>query len=116
LEEVHAGRTQEPGHEQVGRTVVDRLRRADLLDPALFHHRNAAGERHGFHLVMRHVDHGGADVLVQLLQFAAQFAAQLGVEVGQRLVEQVHAGLADQRPTDGHPLPLPPRQLRRLAL
>ena len=53
-----------------GRPIVDFLRRAVLLDDALVHDRDLVGHRHGFQLVVRHVDGGGADAVVQRAQFA----------------------------------------------
>jgi hypothetical protein len=42
--------------------------------------------------------------------------AQLGVEIGQRLVEQEHLGVADDRPAHGHALPLSAGQLARITV
>ena len=54
--------------------------------------------------------------MVQALDLDAQLGAQLGVEVGQRLVEQEHAGVAHQRPADGDALALAAGELRRPAV
>ncbi len=40
----------------------------------------------------------------------------MGVESGERLVEQQHAGIARQRPSEGDPLALTARKLRRPGL
>ncbi len=53
---------------------------------------------------------------LQLLDLEAHLDAQLGVEVGQRLVEQEHAGLADDRPAHRHPLALAAGELPGAAL
>ena len=53
---------------------------------------------------------------MQLLDLEPHLGAQLGVEVGERLVEEEHADLLDQRPADGDALPLAARELRRLAV
>ncbi len=114
--EVHARRAEEAGDEHVARLGIDPIGRVELLDLAGAHHGDARGQRHGLDLVVRDVDHGRAQVVVQLLQLAAQFGAQLGIEVGQRLVEQEDLGLAHQRAADRHALALAARELRRLAL
>ena len=57
-------------------------------------------------LVVRHVEHGRAEVLLDALQLEAQVVAQLGVERGQRLVHQRHRRLAHQRAADRHALHL----------
>ena len=49
---VHRRRTHEPGDEEIGRTVVDRLRVGELLHHALPHDRDAGGKRHGLDLVV----------------------------------------------------------------
>ncbi len=53
---------------------------------------------------------------MQQLEFAPQFGAQLGVQVRQRLVEQVDARFAHERAPDRHALALAARELRRLAI
>ena len=45
----------------------------------------------------------------------AQFGAQLGVQIRERFVEQIDAGIAHQGAPDGDALTLPARELRRLA-
>ena len=116
LEEVHLGRADEARDEQVGRAPVELLGRAHLLDDALVHDHDPVGERHGLDLVVGDVDHGGAQLLVQPRDLEPDGRAQGGVEVGERLVEQEHLGVAHDRPADRHPLPLAAGKLRRLAL
>jgi len=53
---------------------------------------------------------------MQLLDFGAHVGAKFGIEIGQRLVEQEHLGVAHQRPAHGDALSLPPGKLRRTAL
>ena len=54
--------------------------------------------------------------LVQAAQPVAQLDPHLRVERAERLVEQQHLRLDRQRARERHPLPLPARQLRRVAL
>ncbi len=53
---------------------------------------------------------------MELLQLGAHVHAQLGVEVRERLVEQVHVGLTDERTRERDPLALAARELERLAV
>ncbi|MNI57148.1 hypothetical protein D3C73_1121900 [compost metagenome] len=46
---------------------------------------------------MGHVDHGGAQLAVQLRDLGAHAVAQLGIKIGQRLVQQEHRRLTHQR-------------------
>ena len=76
--------------------------------------------RGGLHVVVGHVDDGGAGAALQPPQLDAQFLAQLRVERGQRLVHQEHARPAHQRAADRHALHLAAGELggaaRQLAL
>ena len=114
--EVHGRRADEPGHEQVDRPVVELLRRCHLLQHAAAHdgHPVAEGQRLG--LVVRHVDHGGAQPLLQPGHLGAGLHPELGVQVGQRLVHQERGRVADDGPAHGHPLPLAAGQVGRLAV
>jgi hypothetical protein len=67
------------------------------------------GHAHGLGLVVRDVDDGELQPLLQLAQLAAHLLAQLGVQVGQRLVHQAHRRLRHQRACQRHALLLPAR-------
>jgi len=58
--EVHRGRPDEAGHEEVDGGVVKFLRRADLLQQAEAHDRDPVAQGHRLGLVVGHVDGGGA--------------------------------------------------------
>ena len=96
--------------------MVDLVRRGELLDDAALHHRDAVGERQRLDLVVGDVDHGVAELLMQLLDLDPQFGAQLGVEIGERLVEQEDVDVAHQRAADRDALALAAREFGRLAL
>jgi hypothetical protein len=98
------------------RPLVDIGRRAELDDPPVHHDGDALGHRHGFDLVVRHVEEGHAEAPVQRRQLRAHLDAQLGIEVGERLVHQEHQGIAHHRPPEGDPLPLSARELARTPL
>jgi hypothetical protein len=65
---------------------------------------------------MGHIDHGGADLLVQRGDLDTHIHAQLGIEVGKRLIEQEHFGSAHDGAPDRNALALPARQGLRLAV
>ena len=96
-----------------GRPRIDALGRPLVLDVAMVHHHAVVGQRHRLLLVVRDVDEGGADALLQRLQLVLHLAAQLQVERAERLVEQEHRRLDDQRPRQRHALPLSAGKLVR---
>ena len=65
VEEVHLGRADEAGHEQVGGLVGAPPGGADLLDEAVLHDDDAVAQGHGLGLVVGDVDEGGVDALAQ---------------------------------------------------
>ena len=55
-------------------------------------------------------DERRADMALDQRQLGLQALAQFQVQCAERLVEQQHAGLVDERASDGHPLRLAARQ------
>ena len=88
----------------------------DLMDRAVEHGGDPVAERHRLRDVVGDVERGGADAAMEMLEFRAELRAQLGIDVGQRLVEQQHVRLPDQRAGDRHALLLAAGQLARVAL
>ena len=82
----------------------------------MVHDHDEVGQGDGLELGMGDVDEGDAQVLLQPPQLAAHLQAQELVERRQRLVEQQHARLGDQRPRQRHALLLAAGQLRRHAV
>ena len=76
------------------RTIVDLLRRSDLLDAALIHDGDTVRHRHRLELVVGDVDGGRIDAVVQFAQLAAHQPAKLRIERAQRLVHQKRLGPA----------------------
>ena len=103
-------------HPPVRRGAEDLPRRPDLLEAAPVHHHHAVGQGGGLELVVGHVDRGGPDLPVDAAQLPSHVGAQRRVQIGQRLVQEEHAGLADQGARQRHPLLLPARQIRGGAL
>jgi hypothetical protein len=114
--EVHRRGADEPGHEQVGRPLVQPLRRVQLDDPPVAHHGDAVAHRHRLDLVVRDVHRRRPEPLLELLDLGTHLDAQLGVEVRERLVHQERSRLAHDRAAHRHPLALAARKLAGLSL
>ena len=84
------------GREYRGGPEVEIGGRADLLDTRVVHQADAVRHHHRFLLVVGHVQHGDAEVFVQMLDLALQGVAQLLVECAERLVHQDDGGLVDE--------------------
>ncbi len=113
--EVHRGRADERGDEQVARAAEEDLGDVALLDDAVAQDGHAVAQGHRLDLVVGDVDGRRAQPLVQARELGAHRGAQLGVEVRQRLVEQERPRLAHQRAADRDALALAARELRRAA-
>ncbi len=100
------GDADEAGHEAVDGLVVQPQRGADLLDQPVLQHHDPVAHGHGLDLVVGDVDHRGLQAVVQGRDLGPHLHAQLGIQVGKRLVEQEHLGLAHDGPAHGHALPL----------
>ena len=96
--------------------VVDLLRRADLLQLAAVHHRDAGAHRHRLDLVVGDVDDRCVEPAMQVDELGAGLAAQLGVEVRQRLVHAEHRRVAHDGPGQGDTLALAAAELAGLAV
>ncbi len=95
--------------------VIELHGRADLLDAPAVEHHHLVGQGHGLDLIMGHVDHRGLQFLVQARKLQAHLNTQRGIEVGQRLIEEKHLGVAHDGAADGDALALAAGQLPRLA-
>ena len=79
IDEIHIGRANETSDIGVDRAAVNVVGRANLLQHAVFHDRNAAAQRHGLNLVVRHIHAGDARDMVQALDLGAHLYAQFGI-------------------------------------
>ena len=52
---------------------------------------------------------------MQPADFGTRLDAELGIQIGERLIQKKHLGIADQRPSEGHPLTLAARECFGLA-
>ena len=107
------GVAHESRDEHVARLLVELARRAFLRDRRLVHHDDAIGYRHRLRLVVRDIDDGQRQPLLQVADLLAHLPPQPRVEIRQRLVEQQHRGLEHQRARDGDALLLAAGQLGR---
>ena len=97
------------------RPLVHVERRADLLHLARIQDDDSVTHRHGFDLIVGHVDGRDLQAVLQLLDLGAHLHPQLGVEVGERLVEEEHRRVADDGAPERDALPLSARQFFRTA-
>ena len=84
------------GDEAVRRAVIDIERGADLRQPAVAEHRDAIGHRHRFGLVVRHIDHGDAELAMDAFDFDLHLLAQVLVQRAERFVEQHDIRVEDE--------------------
>ena len=116
VNEVHGRRADEAGDESGLRASEHVIGRTDLFDQPVAHDDDAVGERHRLDLVVGDIDDGRRHARVQELDLGAHLRAELRVEVRKRLVEQEHLGLAHDRPSHRHSLPLAAGKLGGLAV
>ena len=81
-------------------------RSIDLLDDAITHNNDAVAHGHSFGLVMRNIDKGGAQLLMELGDLGSHLRTQLSVQVGKRFVEQENLRIADDSTAQGNTLSL----------
>ena len=115
-DEVDRRRTQESGHEPAYGALEEIQGPALLLNHAIAQQHDSIGEGHRLDLVVSDVDHRLAEFLVEALDFGAHLVAELGVEVGERLVEEEQACVANDGAANCHPLALPTGELARQAV
>ena len=106
----------EISHETGGGPLVERLGRPHLADFSEAEDRDAIRHRQRFFLVVRHVDRGDAELLLELADLRPHLHADLGVEIGERLVEQQHLRIQHERTRQRHALLLPARQLAGITI
>ena len=100
----------EIGDEGIGRRFIQLARGALLRDAGIAHHHDLVRHRQRLFLIMGHIDHGQAKVLLDLADLLAHLPAQLGVQVRQRFVEQQHLRFQHQRARHRDALLLAARQ------
>ena len=86
--------------------MINFFRCSELLNQTIFHDRDSVSKRHGFDLIMCHVDNRISQTMVQAFDFNAQISSELGIEIRQGFIKQKHIDISDQRPTNGDSLSL----------
>ena len=110
------GVTDERHHELARRLVVELARATDLLELPVVDDRDLIRDLHRLALVVRDEDGRDVDDVVQLPKPLAKLRANARVESSERLVEEQNLRLGRERTREPHPLPLPSRQLGRVAM
>ena len=113
LEQV--GDADETGDELAGGALVDLDRRPELLDAAVVDHHQAVAHRQRLLLVVGDEDERDADLALDPLELELHLLAQLEVERAERLVEQQHVRLVDDRAGERDALALSAGELDRFA-
>src|SRR5258705_3730640 len=113
---IHLRRSDEAGDEQVCRTLVQFYRRAVLFDIARVEYDDLVGHRHSLDLVMRNVDGGGPELLLQFCHLHTHLDAECRIEIRQGLVEQKRLRLAHDGASNPDALTLTAGEVARLAL
>src|SRR5687767_913576 len=80
----------------IGWLRSDLVRRSDLREPSSNQYGHAIGNLFGLFTIVRDVQHGHAQRLLDVSDLSSHAAAQLCVEVAERFVEQEHLWLHDQ--------------------
>ena len=99
-----------------GRPLVEVLAGAELLDPAVVEDGDPVAHHQRLLLVVRHVDHGRAQLPADAQDLQLERLAQLLVERAERLVHEQQPRPEDDRPRERDPLLLAARQLARIAV
>ena len=115
-EEVVQHRADEAGDERVRGPLVEILRRAVLLELTEIHDRDPVGHAHRLDLVVRHVHHRLADLVLDALELGAHVRAKRRVEVREGLVEQEDRRLHDHRASERDLLEVVHRQASGRAI
>src|SRR5262249_40874575 len=112
----HVRRADEASDELRRRMFVQVRRRAYLLDLTEVEDGDAVAHRQRLFLVVGHVDERQAQLLLDLLQLDLELLPQLQIQCPERLVEEKRLRPVDDRTGERDTLPLPARELARLAL
>jgi hypothetical protein len=80
------------------------------------HQSDLVGDRHGFYLIMRDIEHRRAELLGQLTNLAAHFFPQPGIEVAERFIHQEYLRVDGNGPSEGDTLLLAAGEQGRRAL
>ena len=105
-----------PAHEYIVGIVIEIKGRINLLELAFVEDANARAHRHRFDLIVRDVDEGRFQALVQATNEGTRLHPKLRIEVGKRLVHQKYRRFANDGAADRHTLTLPTGELTRTPI
>src|SRR6266567_3471171 len=103
-------------YEEAFRLIIDLLRCANLFDTSQTHDNHLIGKRHGLGLIVRHIDGGQVQLVMDALEFDTHFVAQIGVQVRERFVQQEQGWLQCYGAGNRQALLLPTAELAGIAL
>ncbi len=115
-QEVHLGRADKASDKTIHRVVIEFHRRTHLFDLTVIHHHDFVGQRHRFYLIVRHINHGGFQLLMQFGDVQAHIDAQFGIQVRKRLIKHKHPRITHDGATNRHALALSTGELFRFAI
>ena len=107
MKEIHCGRAQKSSNELIGWLIEKLHRRAHLHHLTCFEHDNLIRQGHRFDLIMGDIDGCCSQLRMEPRNFHPCVMPQGRIEIGERFIKQKHIGIADNRPTNRHPLALP---------
>ena len=114
--DVHRRGADEASDEDVGRTIVQLGRGADLLQDTELDNGDAVTHGQSFGLIVGHVQGGDTQLALQSSDLGTGLHAELGIKVGQRLIHEEDLRLTDDCTTHSHTLTLTTGQSLRLTI
>ena len=96
--------------------IIQMLRSIDLLDEAVLHNDDTGTHGHSLGLVVRYIDEGGAELLIQLVDLGSHVSAELSIQVGERLVKQEDLRITDDSTAQRDTLSLTAGESLRLSV
>ena len=94
--------------------MIEVIRCIQLGDPQIIKHHDTVGKSECLLLVMRDIDHGDLQLLLDLLELLAQNHFNLRIQGGHRLIEKDDIRIKDKGTGDSHSLLLTTGKLLRL--
>ena len=114
--DVHRRGADEASDEDVGRTIVQLSRSADLLQNAELDDGDTITHGQSLGLIVGHVQGGDTQLTLQSGDLGTGLHTELGVEVGQRLIHEEDLRLTDDCTAHSHALTLATGQSLRLTI
>ncbi|MCY1371425.1 hypothetical protein D9M69_585650 [compost metagenome] len=87
-----------------------------MLNHTITQDNNLISKRHRFYLIMRHVNHGCIQTIVQTSKLDTHLHTQRGIKIRQRFIKEKNLRLAYHSATNGNTLALTTRELAWLTI